>query len=136
MQEMLWLVPTLPLLSATLLILFGRLLPKMIVGVLGVGSVGVAALVVAGIGAGFLQDGEIFTIQMWRWMEIASFSIDFAFYFDGLTLVMLSVITGVGFLIHLYSAEFMDEDTDFARYFAYMNLFVAAMLLLVLADNL
>ena len=69
-------------------------------------------------------------------MAVDNFTPRIAFYIDGLTIVMMSVITGVGFLIHLYSIEFMWEDESFCRYFAYMNLFVAAMLLLVMADNL
>jgi NADH-quinone oxidoreductase subunit L len=69
-------------------------------------------------------------------MQIGNFSPGIAFYFDGLTLVMMSVITGVGFLIHLFSTEFMEQDSSYARYFAYLNMFVAAMLVLVMADNL
>jgi NADH-quinone oxidoreductase subunit L len=69
-------------------------------------------------------------------MQVGTFSSNVAFYFDGLTLVMMSVITGVGFLIHLFSTEFMEEDVSYARYFAYLNMFVAAMLILVMADNL
>ena len=68
--------------------------------------------------------------------QVGTFSSDVAFHFDGLTLVMMSVITGVGFLIHLFSTEFMEEDVSYARYFAYLNMFVAAMLILVMADNL
>jgi NADH-quinone oxidoreductase subunit L len=69
-------------------------------------------------------------------MQVGNFAPSVAFYFDGLTLVMMSVITGVGFLIHLFSTEFMDQDHSYARYFAYLNMFVAAMLILVMADNL
>jgi len=69
-------------------------------------------------------------------MNVGDFTPGFSFYIDQLTLVMMSIITGVGFLIHLYSTEFMDDDSDYSRYFAYMNMFVAAMLILVLADNL
>ena len=69
-------------------------------------------------------------------MQVGELSAGVSFYVDGLTLVMLSVITGVGFLIHLYSAEFMAGDESYARYFAYLNLFVTAMLTLVMADNL
>ena len=69
-------------------------------------------------------------------MQVGNFSPGIAFYFDGLTLVMMSVITGVGFLIHLFSTEFMEQDSSYARYFAYLNMFVAAMLVLVMADNL
>ena len=61
---------------------------------------------------------------------------DFTLYLDGLSLVMLWVITGVGFLIHVYATGYMAGDPGFARFFAYMNLFVFAMLMLVLADDL
>ena len=70
------------------------------------------------------------------WLAVGEFTPRIAFYVDGLTVVMMSVITGVGFLIHLYSIEFMWDDESICRYFAYMNLFVGAMLLLVMADNL
>jgi len=69
-------------------------------------------------------------------MSVGDFHPEIAFYFDPVTLVMVSVITFVGFLIHLYSVEYMRDDEGFARFFAYMNLFVAAMLTLVLANNL
>jgi len=136
MRDLLWLVPLLPAAASVLLMTGGRRMPRTVAGILGVGSVGISALLVAVIGVGFLQSPDPFALHLWRWMAVGDFSADFAFYLDGLTLVMLCVITGVGFLIHLYSAEFMREDTDFPRYFAYMNLFVAAMLVLVLADNL
>jgi NADH-quinone oxidoreductase subunit L len=84
----------------------------------------------------YLVDGQVQEITLWTWIALDNFTPAIAFYVDGLTLVMMSVITGVGFLIHLYSIEFMWEDESFCRYFAYMNLFVAAMLILVMADNL
>jgi len=85
---------------------------------------------------GFLADGQVREVTLWTWMAVDNFTPRVAFYVDGLTIVMMSVITGVGFLIHLYSIEFMWDDESLCRYFAYMNLFVAAMLLLVMADNL
>jgi NADH-quinone oxidoreductase subunit L len=88
------------------------------------------------IGLDFLADPQPFQITLWTWMQVGNFSPGIAFYFDGLTLVMMSVITGVGFLIHLFSTEFMEQDSSYARYFAYLNMFVAAMLVLVMADNL
>jgi NADH-quinone oxidoreductase subunit L len=98
--------------------------------------VGAAALLTLSIGMDFLADPEPFQLTLWTWMQVSNFSPGIAFYFDGLTLVMMSVITGVGFLIHLFSTEFMEEDASYARYFAYLNMFVAAMLILVMADNL
>ena len=134
--NILWLIPTLPLLSAALLMVTMGRLNNSLVTLLGAGSVGLAALCVAIVGSAFLQDGQIRQVTLWTWISVDNFSPGIAFYIDGLTLVMMSVITGVGFLIHLYSLEFMVNDQSFSRYFAYMNLFVAAMLLLVMADNL
>jgi NADH-quinone oxidoreductase subunit L len=134
--DMLWLIPALPLFSAIVLIVSSGRLPKWLIGLLGAGSIGLSALLVAATAAGFVADGQILQVTLWQWIAVEPFNPAIAFYVDGLTVVMMSVITGVGFLIHLYSLEFMDDDKSFARYFAYMNLFVAAMLLLVMADNL
>src|SRR6185437_4613779 len=69
------------------------------------------------------------------WMRAGSFQADFAFYLDQLSLVMLLVVTGVGFLIHIYSVGYMWEEAGFYRFFAYLNLFMFFMLTLVLASN-
>ncbi|WP_439105863.1 NADH-quinone oxidoreductase subunit L [Congregibacter sp.] len=129
-------IPGLPLLSAAILIIFGGRLPRPVVAFIGAGSIGLAALLVAGQVLTYLGDQTPTTTLLWTWMSVADLNVGIAFYIDGLTVVMLSVITGIGFLIHLYSIEFMWEDESFSRFFAYMNLFVGAMLLLVMADNL
>ena len=130
------LIPFFPLASAALLLISTGRMPRGLAALLGAGSVGLSALCVAAVASGFLADGEVRQLTLWTWMAIGDFSPGVAFYVDGLTVVMMSVITGVGFLIHLYSIEFMWDDESLCRYFAYMNLFVAAMLLLVMADNL
>ena len=135
-MNLLPLIPLLPLCSAVLLIITAGRMPKQLVTLLGAGSIGLAALCVAMVAMTFLNDGQILQITLWTWMAVGNFSPGIAFYVDGLTIVMMSVITGVGFLIHLYSLEFMADDESYSRYFAYMNLFVAAMLILVMADNL
>ena len=135
-MNLLPLIPLLPLCSAILLILTAGRLPKGVVTLLGAGSVGLAALCVAMVGKQFIADSQVLELTLWTWMAVGNFTPGIAFYVDGLTVVMMSVITGVGFLIHLYSLEFMADDESFSRYFAYMNLFVAAMLILVMADNL
>ncbi|MFT4519388.1 MAG: NADH-quinone oxidoreductase subunit L [Halioglobus sp.] len=132
----LWLIPFLPLLSATLLILSGGRMPRHIAAWMGAGSIGLAALCVVMVARSYLADGQVQQLTLWTWIAVDNFTPRIAFYVDGLTIVMMSVITGVGFLIHLYSIEFMWDDESLCRYFAYMNLFVAAMLLLVMADNL
>jgi len=131
-----WLIPLFPLLSAAVLLLSAGRMPRSLAAVMGAGSVGLAALCVAVTALGFPGGREAQEVTLWTWMAVDDFTPRIAFYVDGLTLVMMSVITGVGFLIHLYSIEFMWDDDSFCRYFAYMNLFVASMLLLVMADNL
>jgi NADH-quinone oxidoreductase subunit L len=74
--------------------------------------------------------------DLYRWMAVGSLQVDVAFRVDALSAVMILVVTGVGFLIHVYSTGYMAEDRDVARYFTYLNLFTLAMLILVLADNL
>ncbi|MFT6958639.1 MAG: NADH-quinone oxidoreductase subunit L [Halieaceae bacterium] len=135
-MDLIALIPALPLASAIVLMVAGARLPKIALATLGAGSVGLAAICVAISFLNFLQDGEVKLIHLWTWIQVGEFSPSIAFYIDGLALVMMSVITGVGFLIHLYSIEFMWDDESLARYFAYMNMFVASMLLLVMADNL
>jgi len=136
MGDAIWLVPTLPLAGAALLICAGEKLPRNLVALCGVGSVGLSAVCVLLTALAWHGDPAPASRHLWTWISVGDFSADIAFYTDGLTLAMMSVITGVGFLIHLYSAEFMAADAGYARYFAYLNLFVAAMLILVMADNL
>ena len=136
MRELIWLIPLIPLLSSVTLMLSSGKFPRLLIGLLGVGSVGSAALLTLALGLNFMANPEVVQLTLWTWMQVGSFAPGVAFYFDGLTLVMMSVITGVGFLIHLFSTEFMEDDVSYARYFAYLNMFVAAMLVLVMADNL
>ena len=136
MSETIWLIPLIPFLSSVALMLFGSRLKITHIGVLGVASVGISALLTLVLAVEFMQNQQVIQASLWTWMEVAGFAPGISFYFDGLTLVMMSVITGVGFLIHLFSTEFMEKDPSYARYFAYLNMFVAAMLILVMADNL
>lgn len=136
MLESIWLIPLLPLLSSVLLMIAAGGWPHRLITTLGAGSVGLSAVMVLIVGVQFTQSPDAYTVTLWTWMEIGDFIPGVSFYVDQLTLIMMSVITGVGFLIHLYSTEFMQNDGDYRRYFAYMNLFVAAMLILVMADNL
>ncbi|MCU0304996.1 MAG: NADH-quinone oxidoreductase subunit L [Thermoanaerobaculales bacterium] len=135
----LWLVPTLPAAGFLVLALAGGRLPRRRAGTVGVGSVGLSAAVTLGIAAGFLDrppEGGLRVETLWTWIDIGAFEIGFNLALDALSLVMIFVVTFVGFLIHLYSTEYMADDEAYSRFFAYMNLFVACMLMLVLADNL
>ena len=135
----LWLIPTLPFVSATLLILFGSRLPRRAVAAAGIGSIGLSALVTALIAVSFVTNppaGNAYAQVLWTWISVAGFQPQIGLYLDALSLLMVLVVTFVGFLIHIYSAEFMIEDESYGRYFAYMNLFVASMLTLLLGNNL
>lgn len=137
MEDFLWLVPALPFAGALILILASGKLSKGISGFVGAGSVGLSALVSIILGFRFLQDSSIVLKQnLWTWFNVDGLAPSFALHLDALSMVFIFVITFVGFLIHLYSIEFMHEDEGFTRFFAYLNLFVCSMLILVLADNL
>ncbi|MEH6577806.1 MAG: NADH-quinone oxidoreductase subunit L [Amphritea sp.] len=138
MLNLLWLIPTLPLLSSLILILTQGKLDHSRVAVLGVGSVGLAALIAiaCAISLNLAPAGTVYSQTLWQWIQIADFQPAITLYLDGLSLVMILVVSCIGFLIHLYASGYMFPDKDYSRFFACMNLFVAAMLILVLADNL
>ena len=136
MQDFVWLIPLLPLLSAIFLMVFSSKLPSTIVALLGTGSVGLSALLTCNLTWQFLQDPDLITVTLWTWIKVGELNANVGFHIDGLTIVMMMIITCVGFLIHLFSCEFMEDDTSYSRYFAYLNMFVSAMLVLVMSDNL
>ncbi len=106
--------------------------------VIGVGSMALSAAIAAAIAMQFLAqpEGFVYAQVLWTWMQVADFTPRIALHLDGLSLTMLCVVTGVGFLIHLFASWYMRGEEGYSRFFAYMNLFVASMLYLVLADNL
>src|SRR5690606_3348211 len=134
--QYLWLLPLLPLLGAVLLIVAGRNMSKPIIASIGAGSVGLSALTVIVIGVAFLSNPDVYEISVWQWIAVGNLTPSIELHLDALSLMFIFVITFVGFLIHLYSVEFMGEDSGYARFFACLNLFVCSMLLLVLAGNL
>ena len=140
-MDSLWLVPALPLAGFLVLFVTQGKLPDRVVAFVGAGSVGLAALVALGVVWQFVQSGEAsFALPLWTWIAVGDFTPSVTLYLDSLSLVMTGVITGVGFLIHLYATGYMWQDHEepkgYSRFFAYMNLFVFAMLMLVLGDNL
>ena len=139
MTTLIALIPILPLLSFLIIALFGKLLSRRLVAMLGVGSVGLSAVITIIVGVTFLNappEGGNITSVLYTWLNAGGFTARIAFVIDPLSIVFCFVITFVGTLIHLYSVEFMKDDEGFARFFAYLNLFVGSMLILVLADNL
>jgi NADH-quinone oxidoreductase subunit L len=136
-MALLWLVPAFPLAGFILLLLPLRLSPK-VAAAIGVGSVGLSLASAIPPAASFIVSpppGYFYSLPLWSWLG-SSAGVKAGLYLDALALVMVLVVTVVGFLIHLYSARFMAGDEGYGRFFAYLNLFLASMLILVLADNL
>ena len=139
MELLLALIPILPLCGFLVLALFGHKLSRSLIALIGSGAVGIPAVFTMIVGSMFLTsvpEGGATVVKLWEWLNTGGLSVDIAFRLDALSLIFIFVITFVGFLIHIYSVEFMAEDEGYARFFAYMNLFVSSMLILVLADNL
>lgn len=134
-------LPFYPLVSFLLLIVFGKKLSWRLAATISVSSMAISALVSAILLFELsVTQNQIMTVNLWHWFELTnamgSSDVNVRFYLDGLSAVMISVVTGVGFLIHLFAAIYMKSDANFSRFMAYMNLFIVAMLILVLADNL
>jgi len=146
LSNYLCLVPALPLAAFVVLALVGGRLGRAAVSLLGVAPVGISTLLALAIGGGYLIQppaGNQSTQTLWNWITVANpagthvaLSVGVSFYLDPLAVVMMATITVVSFLILLYSTDHMRGDDGYSRFFAYMNLFVAAMLILVLADNM
>ena len=128
-----------PLVGFLILAFMRDKLSEQVAAIVGVGSMLLSALCTLVVSYTFLTSnpaGTVIEIPLWTWFQVGDFAPSFGLSFDGLALTMTGVITGIGFLIHLFAAWYMKGETGFARFFSYMNLFVASMLLLVLADNL
>lgn len=126
-----------PLAGFLLLMLLSREISRKWAGFIGCSTIFISFVTFASLLFAYntYGMGPIHT-KLFSWIDIFGLSADFALTLDPLTILMTLIITGVGFLIHVYSNGYMDHEEDFARFFAYMNLFVFAMLLLVLASNL
>ncbi|MGH9430104.1 MAG: NADH-quinone oxidoreductase subunit L, partial [Terriglobia bacterium] len=96
----------------------------------------IISLIVAGSFFSSAPASNAYTQNLWTWFDVGGFRPRIALYLDPLSLVMMLVVTWVSFLIHWYSTEYMNGDEGYSRFFAYMNLFVASMLMLLLGDNL
>jgi len=131
----LWLIPTLPLAGAAINGFLGRKSSKTAVTTIALAFPGLAFVLALKIALGFSSEAAPYVFDLAHWIRSGSFSVDFAFYLDQLSLVMLLVVTGVGFLIHVYSVGYMAEDPSFYRFFTYLNLFMFFMLTLILANN-
>lgn len=106
---------------------------------IGVGSVGLSAATAAYVIWQFNvapPEGGAYSQLLWQWMSVDGFAPNFTLYLDGLSVTMLGVVTGVGFLIHLFASWYMRGEVGYSRFFSYTNLFIASMLFLILGDNL
>ena len=137
-MEVAWLhlLPLLPLIGAAVCGLVGKWLPKGWVYAVALGSVLLSFLVGLRAFAGLGEGVQLFHQVAFNWFSAGPLRVDMAFTLDRLSGALTLVVTGVGFLIHVYSVGYMDEDPGYWRYFAYLNLFIAAMMTLILGDNL
>jgi len=136
MTNFIWLAIAFPLVGVVVNGIFGRKLGRAANGWIAVGTV--AAAFVVGV-LSFLQVPSLpdhaQIVPLWRWITIGDFEVYLSLLVDPLSMLMTLVVTGVGLLIHIYAIGYMDHDKDVARFFTYLNLFIASMLILVLSDN-
>ncbi|WP_129020782.1 NADH-quinone oxidoreductase subunit L [Edaphocola flava] len=137
MTQLVYLVPLFPLIGFLLNGLFWKSMPKKLAGIIG--STAILASFAVSLGIFFeVKNGAAAgqgIVHLFDFITVGNFKIPFAFMVDQLSAMFLLIITGIGFLIHLYSTSYMHDDEGFTKYFAYLNLFVFFMLLLVLGAN-
>jgi NADH-quinone oxidoreductase subunit L len=131
----LWLIPVLPLAGAAINGFLGKKSSRRAVTTVALFFSGAAFAMALWVALRFSSVSLPHQEYLAHWIRSGSFSADFAFYLDQLSLVMLLVVTGVGFLIHIYSVGYMWDDPSYCRFFSYLNLFMFFMLTLVLANN-
>jgi NADH-quinone oxidoreductase subunit L len=137
MEQLAWLIPALPLAGFLLATFLGKGVSKNVLGTIATLMVAVPFLITLSIFIPFAAsiDREPIRILLLEWMHVGSFSVNYSFQLDQLSLMMMLVITGVGSLIHLYSIGYMHEDENFHKFFSYLNLFIFFMLILVMGSN-
>ncbi len=135
-MSLLILVPLLPLLGFLVNGLFGARLPRAVVALVACALPALSFVLSVVLFVDVLRGAPPLAVTYWNWAATTGFHVDAALYFDAITAVMCLVITGIGTLIHVYSIGYMHDDKGFARYFAYLNLFVFFMLVLVMGANM
>ena len=139
MANLVWLIPGLPLIGFTLLLLFGSRLGEPKSGWLATATVSGSFLAAVGVFFGLATkppEERVYEITLFEWIPSGELSIGLGFLADPLSITMALFVTGVGALIHMYAIGYMHGDPKFSKFFLYLNLFVFAMLMLVLGDNL
>lgn len=137
MIKLIWLVPLLPLIGFIIIGLLNKRLSKGVTGVIASGMVLASFAISLMIFMEFVNNEDLQpqTVSLFEWISAGTLNIPFSFLVDQLSSLFLLIITGIGFLIHVYSTGYMHDDEGFQRFFAYLNLFVFFMLLLVLGSN-
>ena len=136
--ELAWIVPALPLLGAALLLFFGRRIGEPIAGVIATGLMALAfvwSIVMFAAIRELPEHAQVSVHTLWTWLPAGTLHVDIGTYVDPLAVTWLLLVTGVGSLIHLYSIGYMHGDPRFSRFFCYLNLFAASMLILVLGST-
>jgi NADH-quinone oxidoreductase subunit L len=128
-------IPLIPLLGSAINLFFGRALGKKTAGALACAAVG-ASFALACYVFWQLPAAGMFRDTIYTWIDSGAFQVNLSFQIDALSAVMLLIVTGIGFLIHVYSLGYMEHDEDLVRFFVYLNLFIFFMLVLVMGDNL
>lgn len=135
MENLIYTIILLPLVGFLINGLFGKNLPKMLVGSIATGAVFISFCIAVGIFMQFHSGSEPIVVRAFEWFRINGMQVNFGFQIDQLSLMMVMIITGIGSLIHLYSIGYMSHDKGFYKFFTYLNLFVFSMLLLVMGSN-
>jgi NADH-quinone oxidoreductase subunit L len=136
MLEYLWIIPLLPLLGSAINGLFGAKWPNKYVNIAAIGSTGLSFLCAVEAVREFFDSGQaLFRKEFFTWITAGTFRAGFDLQMDQLTVVMVLVVTGVGWLIHIYATGYMAHESGYYRFFSYLNLFMFFMLVLVLAAN-
>ena len=134
MDNYIWLIPLLPFAGFLINGLGRNVFPKSVIGLIGCSTV-LASFVLSVLTFNQLSNGDHIEVHLFNWFELDTFKASFSFLVDRLSVIMILIITGVGFLIHVYSTGYMHDDKGFGKFFAYLNLFIFFMLLLVMGSN-
>jgi NADH-quinone oxidoreductase subunit L len=138
MLDYIWLIPVFPLIGFLINGFLGKRFPRPVAGVIACASIFVSFVFSVGALLSLLKldaSERVFELTLFSWIPSGTFNADIAFLLDPLSAVMILIVSGVGFLIHVYSLGYIAHDPDYSRFFTYMNLFAGSMLILVLANN-
>ena len=135
MENLVYAIILLPLFGFLINGLFGKSLPKMVVGSIATLVVFASFCIAVSLFLNFEADSQPVIVRAFEWFRVNGMQVNFSFQIDQLSLMMIMIITGIGSLIHLYSIGYMSHDKGFHRFFSYLNLFIFSMLLLVMGSN-